>query len=85
MQHVAFATMTALVCGVLTTEHSASSYGMPVFVADANESQRFAGQIISPADGAIISLGLDIDHYDDDVGAMILAAARCAGYATEAS
>lgn len=46
--------------GVLTTEHSASSYGRPVFVS-------FDGLAYGPADLESVSLGMDLELFGADV------------------
>lgn len=61
--------------GVLTTEHAASSYGMPVFVRDD-------GQVMGPADIGRFPLG-STERYTEELqreAAELVAAARLAGY-----
>ncbi len=47
-------------CGVMTTDHPASSYGLPVFVATD-------GRAFGPAEVEAVSLGLDVDLFGEDV------------------
>lgn len=65
-----------LIEGVLTTDHAASSYGIPVFVSHRD------GEVIGPADNFEISISVDVDHLgeDDGVWSTLAAAARRAGY-----
>ena len=62
--------------GILTTEHSASSYGLPVFVSTQRGR---TGQVLGAADVDGVSLGLDPDHFGADVVAF-KARVRAAGY-----
>lgn len=45
--------------GVLTTEHAASRYGQPVFVA-------FDGRAYGPAEIEAVSLGMDLELFGAD-------------------
>jgi hypothetical protein len=73
--------MSAQVIGVLTTEHSASSYGMPVFVAYSLNGDRFAGRVIDPAEADSVSLTVECDDLETaDDPARLIAAAKRAGY-----
>lgn len=60
-KHAAYAHIgTVVICGDLTTEHSASSYNLPVFIRADN------GQAIGPAECDQVSLGLDLDHFGEN-------------------
>lgn len=75
-----------VICGVLTTEHSASSYNLPVFVVNDGiyiGGDDWSGRVIGSNECDAVSLMLDIDLFGEDTGAFE-SRIREAGYAIQA-
>ena len=68
--HNAYATAGHIVlCGLLTTEHSASSYNLPVFVVGDGTfvgKENWGGRVICPSECDNVSLGLHPELFGED-------------------